>query len=93
MHIAGARAGACLKHIVLGRESKVLAGDGEGDIRHLRNLLALHQRLAGCKDGQRVAQRVELRDDLLLCLVVGQRDLRAGKAFKITEFDKFAQRF
>ena len=69
------RIGACLEHVVLGAEGEVLAGDGEGDVGHLGDLLALHQGLGGREERQRVAQRVQLRDDLLLRLVVGQRDL------------------
>ena len=67
---------AHLEHIVLCAESEVLASDGESDIGHFRDLLALHQRLGGCEDGQSVAQGVQLRNDLLLCLVVGQRYLQ-----------------
>ena len=68
---------AHLEHIVLCAESEILASNGESDIGHLRDLLALHQRLGGCKDGQCVTQGVQLSNDLLLCLVVGQRYLQA----------------
>ena len=82
---------ACLEHVVLCGEREGLAGDGEGDVGHFGDLLALHQRLGGGEDGQRVAQRVQLRDDLLLRLVVGQCDLRAAPQaqqvilFRVTE--------
>jgi len=72
------RRGARLQHVLLGREVEGLARDRERDGGHGRDLGAVHHRLAAAKEGERVACAVQRADDLLLRLVVGQRNLRAA---------------
>ena len=62
--------------ILVGREVELLAGDGEGEGGHAGDARAVDDRLAAAQEGQRVARAVQGADDLLLRLVVGQRDLR-----------------
>ena len=70
-----------LKDVVLWGEHEVLATDGEADIGHGGDLVAVHDSLAGGDEGQGIADGQQALFNLLLCLVVCQGHLKKGDQF------------
>lgn len=66
---------AHLEDVLLWGEGEFAPRDGEGDVRHGGDLVAVHHRLAAGQEGQRVACPLQLVLDLLLRLLTGHRHL------------------
>lgn len=66
-----------LENVLVRSETKLLASNGEGNVRHLRQLVTVHNCLAAAQEGQRIAQTRQLVLNLSLCLIVGQGNLQS----------------
>ena len=68
-----------LEHVVLRCELEIFVSDGEGDIWHGGNFLAIYHSLTGGQERQSIADVLQVLLYLLLCLVIGNGDLKALK--------------
>lgn len=69
---------AYLEDILLRREAKLLASDGEGDVGQAADLVTVHHSLAAAQKGKAVTQTRQLVLNLRLGLIVGQRNLHCA---------------
>ena len=67
-----------LQDVVLWCEHKVLARDCERHIGHVGDLVTVHHSLAGGQEGQGVADGLQVLLNLLLSLMVGNRNLQGS---------------